>query len=789
MLIGQPLIPVQGPNGEGFVCLTAKNMQCLQALIRLGKQANLFQSDAWLPILHGFAHGVWIMGLRANAELADGSLALSQVSNTVSSDPTLITTAAEKRLVIIANEIQKVFDTAATELEEVSLHHLVSALGQLSQTELECTLKQIKSSGVSEEKQHTIEPGLFALSQLVRLAYCCIKSKKAELVINPVTGHLLEACQNSHKPVRIFSAKALCNLVNLMFEYQSVTLSSMKPLLRISEVKYLDVKMIQVESLEKLIESNGNFFDDSQWIAVLEMIRSACFVEPDKKSSSEHAQTTEDILKQAMETTNKSEVSVPQQILSQSEETNNSSPTHNVPEPTLVLNNKQASLAKCAFRLLQKICDDYLEILGKTGEKTLFKLIRACGGIGQQQFDINTSLTAVGLLWNICDYLGSRENLDPDDPNKTVDIALSQILKETSLQKAQVMIDASATIPWYESLIGCLLTEKDVACLSASMLIQGAQTQYCWLAIFSELSLLCMNPVAAMRKSAVQSLFQTINAHVSQLNEITTDSLLYILVRLPRGCVPPRNVSPTQYNNTHHSRDTPEKQWAETRSAVLTGMAKTIAEARVIVDHRHWVACLSEISLATRTTLPEITNAALVGLKILLEKKNVQLVNDKRKKSSKEDLTQTGNNWRLAWNCWLEIGRSKTAPLPVNATDLISLGDLSDVQKLLVEHTSQAFTLIERMTGSGFDGVNKSGFQNEATCLEGLGVGDLKSLFEMLTRTLSLPVMSDWPPMAEQKYEEGWDPILDENQAARGLATVRPQLTALQMDLLYNQYF
>ena len=73
------------------------------------------------------------------------------------------------------------------------------------------------------------------------------------------------------------------------------------------------------------------------------------------------------------------------------------------------------------------------------------------------------------------------------------------------------------------------------------------------------------------------------------------------------------------------------KQWAETRANVLVGMAKTIAEARVTVDHRHWVACLSEISLATKTTLPEVANAALIGLKTLLEKKNVSQINDKRK--------------------------------------------------------------------------------------------------------------------------------------------------------------
>ena len=133
-------------------------------------------------------------------------------------------------------------------------------------------------------------------------------------------------------------------------------------------------------------------------------------------------------------------------------------------------------------------------------------------------------------------------------------------------------------------------------------------------------------------------------------------------------------------------------------------------------------------------------------------------------------------------------------PLPVKASDLIALGDLSDVQKLLVEHTQQAYVLIQRMTEKVIPShQNQNSRQNagntvEAACLEGLGVGDLQCLFEMLTRTLSLPVMSDWPPMSENKYEDGFNPILlNENQLSHtsgGLALVKPQLTALQIKCL-----
>ena len=907
LVIGQPLIPVNGINGQGFVCLTAKNMQVMQALIRLGRQASLFLSDAWLPLLYGFAHGAWIMGLRADVEKADGSLTIARTNMTgPSNDPTLVTTAARNRLAFIAAEIQKVFDTAASELDEVPLHHLVSALGQLSQQELECSLNQLKRNKLKKimhkqedemggpgsdqnqnhenEQQEQTEPGLFALSQLVRVANCCVVTNRANLVISPVSGHLFEACQNTHRPVRTFAARSLCSLVKQYLDKEPSTMNALRPIQRLSEVQYIDVKTIQIEFLERMIDQHGNNFNEDQWIKILEMVRSACLVKPDPTSSEEVFKSG---LKQAKEGTGNVDLSNSTSLLAASptspvgegqisaatladiakvdsagstgdaqlSQMSNPASGGDLNQPvnithtasTLsnmsnlsansggIINERQLSylhtkpsaiLAKSAFRLLQLICDEFLETVSGTGERALFKLIRACGSIGQQTFELNVSLTAVGLLWSICDYLGSRGNPDLEedqDENNTDNLVLGTI-------RRMKMFDSSATIHWHESLTGVLLNDKDIAALTATTVMHQNKLQNGWLAIFAELSLLCMNFRPAMRKSAVQSLFQTINAHVDQLNEITTDCLLYIVVRLPQGCNPPKEeegskegsksqksmeTSITSTNSlTHHSRDSQEKQWAETRAQVLTGMAKVIAEARVVVDHRHWVACLSEISLATKTPSPEVCNAALIGLKILLDKKNVGQINDKRKPKKHQDRDNLNNlsstselssNWRMAWNCWLEIGRSKTVPLPVKASDLSSLGDLTDVQKLLIIHTEQACVLLKRMTenqhsGQSGDSNSKkqksqnsnryeySGEYSASThvdaqlAFEGLGLGDLKSLFEMLTRTLSLPVFSDWPPLSEHKYEDGFNPIMDNVHS--GLATIKPQLTALQIKCL-----
>lgn len=932
LVIGQPLIPVTGVNGQGFVCLTAKNMQVMQALIRLGRQASLFLSDAWLPLLYGFAHGAWIMGLRADVEKADGSLTITRnnVQSGPSNDPTLVTTAARNRLAFIAAEIQKVFDTAAQELDEVPLHHLVSALGQLSQQELECSLNQVKrnkqkqKSKQQDEEENTsenqsveqTEPGLFALSQLVRVANCCVLTNRANLVLSPVSGHLFEACGNTHKPVRTFAARSLCSLVRQYLNKEPTALAALRPINRLSEVQYIDVKTIQIEFLERMIDQHGQNFNEEQWIKILDMVRSACNIK-----DTLHKDQTDDVLRLGLKQAQQSGNQNLTQLNSPSNLVNPMQPTHdrqnssnldnqtvntsgipsnlspadskhsdtgpldvltspnpasnslidpanpalnpqtsvennpasivplNIDQTTSVNSNvsqnsnstnsdlrnhhamfpytkPSAILAKSAFRLLQLICDEFLEMISSTGERALFKLIRACGSIGQQTFELNVSLTAVGLLWSICDFLGSRGNpdLDPEEDENNLNSVNNMNNLVLGTIKRMKQFDAGSTINWHESLVGILLNDKDIAALTATTVMHQHKLQNGWLAIFSELALLCMNSRPAMRKSAVQSLFQTINAHVEQLNEITTDCLLYIIVRLPQGCNPPlakksskeddKKAMESSFNSqlSHHSRDTLEKQWAETRATVLTGMAKVIAEARVIVDHRHWVACLSEISLATKTPSPEVCNAALIGLKTLLDKKNVSQINDKRKPQKHRDRDENGqmvstqqselsSNWRMAWNCWLEIGRSKTVPLPVKSENLCILGDLTDVQKLLIIHTEQAYVLLKRMTENQISKKDKVGAKNRRSrnveyqsefagsaqidpqlAFEGLGLGDLKSLFEMLTRTLSLPVLSDWPPIPETKYEDGYNPIMASMHS--GLAIVKPQLTQLQAKCL-----
>ncbi len=60
------------------------------------------------------------------------------------------------------------------------------------------------------------------------------------------------------------------------------------------------------------------------------------------------------------------------------------------------------SLIRVAFPSLQLICTDFLSVLNA---ENLRRCIRCVGAFASQGEDLNISLTSIGLLWSICDFV------------------------------------------------------------------------------------------------------------------------------------------------------------------------------------------------------------------------------------------------------------------------------------------------------------------------------------------------------------------------------------------------
>lgn len=130
-------------------------------------------------------------------------------------------------------------------------------------------------------------------------------------------------------------------------------------------------------------------------------------------------------------------------------------------------------LIRSAFQCLQLVVTDFLSMIKA---EYLSLVINVVAKFGSQEQDLNISLTAVVLLWNISDYMFQN----------------SESLNEEIIK------------------LGNKTSKDEVAKIES--------IESVWMVLYSQLGHLCVDPRPAVRKSAGQTLFCTISSHGSVLS-------------------------------------------------------------------------------------------------------------------------------------------------------------------------------------------------------------------------------------------------------------------------------
>ena len=160
-----------------------------------------------------------------------------------------------------------------------------------------------------------------------------------------------------------------------------------------------------------------------------------------------------------------------------------------------------------------------------------------------------------------------------------------------------------------------------------------------WMALYSRLGQLCVDPRPAVRKSAGQTLFCTISSHGSVLSvdlhwkELVWNVLFPLLERVRQFTSTASRERDKIVNQPnflmHHSRDTAEKQWAETSVLTLTGVTRVFnSKCWILMKlanddfHQMWLFLLKIIEALALSRNPEISLSALRGFHELLGNQN-----------------------------------------------------------------------------------------------------------------------------------------------------------------------
>uniref|UniRef100_A0A914IBJ8 Protein MON2 homolog n=1 Tax=Globodera rostochiensis TaxID=31243 RepID=A0A914IBJ8_GLORO len=284
-----------------------------------------------------------------------------------------------------------------------------------------------------------------------------------------------------------------------------------------------------------------------------------------------------------------------------------------------------------AFRVLSLVIKEFLTVVPF---ECVEMLVETDALYGQQQIHLNVALASVGQLWDISDFVRRAQ----------------QSVRKEEEEKA-------------------------------------------WLCIYAALGRLCVDARPPVRKSACDTLLQTVAAHGQALGtqrwaEMLTDVLFPMLDRVRHLT----QTASTHRSNTsslgapnimiHHSRDTESKQWAETSVKTLGGVVKIFNAQRPMLLQLggfsdFWSQLLTHIELAAKADNAEMSLAALKNMQDLLFGRQQQTesshqsigVRGKQSMANVRTYTDLSANpslpeplWLVCWSFWLRIAQAIVSP-------------------------------------------------------------------------------------------------------------------------------
>ncbi|CAF1400492.1 unnamed protein product, partial [Adineta ricciae] len=421
------------------------------------------------------------------------------------------------------------------------------------------------------------EPSLFAIAKILETGRANLN--RISVWWKPISSHLLDVCQHTNPRMREWGTEALTSLVRNALEYKyEQSLFDNERLLHMIILSLHELSLIQhFDVRQKQLEATLSILTNNGptlqtgWPIILNIIGS-------------------------------------------------------------ITREHNDSLIRQAQQCLQLVVTDFLSTIPIC---YLGILIKVVAKFGFQEQDLNIALSAIGLLWNMTDYLFRMKE------------------QEHQLKNVNDYLDPNEI---YDNLTAI---------------------EELWMILYRKLSELTIDQRPAIRKSASSTLFTMITSH-GQLLSTGAWSILIWQVLFPlfeqveqffytaskeREQQQQQQMSKSSTGGQeilmHHSRDTPEKQWAETYVMILAGVTRTVQVKKDFLAKlddfpRVWNVLLTNIEKSALAKNPEIALAALKSFNDLV---NVPTNSSSSLQSPKKPLSSHDQQlWQQAWQVWLNIG-------------------------------------------------------------------------------------------------------------------------------------
>ena len=490
--VGTPLptasLPVSAQQGP--VMLTAKNLQCMRAILSIAHCHGDLLGPAWHIVLTTLQHLVWILGLKPSAGQG-GQLRAAKSGGETSA---VLTTAVMADLPVLASMLSNLFESSS-HLSEESLTCLVEALIAISQESLQLAF-------------NNREPSLFALAKLLETGI--VNLGRVEVIWRASTSHLLEACSHPHARMREWGGEALCVLIQTALRHphqpslnseprlQAVLLT---PLVELSAVPHPDIRARQLDCVLQILHSSAEVLTQG-WPLVIQVIGAL------------RPQHTE-------------------------------------------------AVVRTAFQALQLVLTDFLPL---APHNCLPLAVHTAAKFGSQTQDLNISLTAVGLLWNLSDYFYQNQ----------------ASLKDSIIAEPKILPDLPGykEMSVFDKLWMCLFSRLGDLCLdprpatryqlssnNESFIFSPHPQEKCWSnPLFDNCSSWKSSGHANMAGGPLAG------APLWRKMPLESQACFQVLFPLLDKVAIESGLASTEKSGDslliHHSRNTEQKQWSETQASL-----------------------------------------------------------------------------------------------------------------------------------------------------------------------------------------------------------------------------
>ncbi|CAG8467852.1 8909_t:CDS:10 [Cetraspora pellucida] len=695
-----------GYDGTVMVTLSDRNLSCLKILLNIAQYLGGVLDDSWYLVLEtlqladfiifpkharGGSRGTRRVGTQHSASVSTSSLSSPQTAGSSSSSlAQSVSTAPVKRpysgimnfsgqtpvqssqtgssvansvpqqtamendLNILLVQIRKLFDNCKL-LDDSAIQFFTSALCKLNAYTYGVPLaielsengqgatfvegKTPKSSPLSNLRGNKTDEKSFAIDKLRTVALSNIHrliAREPALIWDLIVSNLITTANYISTPqqVRMQACESLSDIIITSMSYTSSAhmgnderiqmqlLTSLSHLVNdperasrgYSKGFYVEVQKMGLETLNKLLQTSGHSFAFG-WGMIFDMIKSVCTINVSGEIGDNEGDT----------------VSVESVSI--------------IDGSFGVSNSKSSGLVRVAFPSLQLICTDFLSLLSP---ECLKQCINTLGAYGLQMDDLNISLSAIGLLWNVSDFIQTKRADLENSPDKH-DEDVKAITKNAVIEQE------------IERIIKGDLTSHTMNAL--------------WMLLLIQLSRICSDSRPEVRNGANQTLFRTIDMNGSVLDiqtwhtciwqvlfpllnsvKLVSEKVVKAMQQQQQSPNSEKLTSQKEFNGfmVHHSRNTVDKQWDETKVLVLTGMSgifKNFVPILVDLDDfkQVWGLFLSHLQDYCLHSSNEVAIAAVKSFHIIIQFPKDESHTDQLKK-------RILPHWQTAWIVWETIG-------------------------------------------------------------------------------------------------------------------------------------